>query len=288
VQGTASARKAAAAVDLLAVGVQPSDARISTYDNKATASSEQDVPRDRDAQALYETAQKQWEDGGDRTADGAAVYRGQKAYRQYTNKAEDFTSQVMSGAGPARAPVHYRATAVMDYKPDICKDFRDTGYCGYGDACKFLHDRSDYKSGWQLERDWEESQKKKAHDEALVAMGEAEAAPAADDGLPFACLLCREPWHKGSRPVVTKCEHYFCEKCALGHFKQTRRCYVCAEQTGGIFNHAKNIQAKVDARAEAQAAAAASSEMTEELVAEYEASQKKAACRGSTSGWTYM
>lgn len=237
VQGTASARKAAAAVDLLAVGVQPSDARISTYDNKATASSEQDVPRDRDAQALYETAQKQWEDGGDRTADGAAVYRGQKAYRQYTNKAEDFTSQVMSGAGPARAPVHYRATAVMDYKPDICKDFRDTGYCGYGDACKFLHDRSDYKSGWQLERDWEESQKKKAsrppslptlrhaaalpphgprdaardprpcplsrhahgerwlrgvctaspfeqaHDEALVAMGEAEAAPAADDGL---------------------------------------------------------------------------------------------------------
>jgi len=105
---------------------------------------------------------------------------------------------------------------------------------------------------------------------------------------PFACLLCREPWHKGSRPVVTKCEHYFCEKCALGHFKQTRRCYVCAEQTGGIFNHAKNIQAKVDARAEAQAAAAASSEMTEELVAEYEASQKKAACRGSTSGWTYM
>ena len=50
----------------------------------------------------------------------------------------------------------------MDYKPDICKDFRDTGYCGYGDACKFLHDRSDYKSGWQLERDWEESQKKKA------------------------------------------------------------------------------------------------------------------------------
>ena len=35
----------------------------------------------------------------------------------------------------------------------MCKDFKDTGYCGYGDACKFLHDRSDYKSGWQLEKD---------------------------------------------------------------------------------------------------------------------------------------
>jgi RING finger protein 113A len=23
------------------------------------------------------------------------------------------------------------------------------------DTCKFLHDRSDYKTGWQLEREWE-------------------------------------------------------------------------------------------------------------------------------------
>ena len=26
------------------------------------------------------------------------------------------------------------------------------------DSCKFLHDRSDYKSGWQLEREWQENQ----------------------------------------------------------------------------------------------------------------------------------
>ncbi len=30
------------------------------------------------------------------------------------------------------------------------------GYCGFGDSCKFLHDRSDYKHGWQLEREWNE------------------------------------------------------------------------------------------------------------------------------------
>jgi hypothetical protein len=34
--------------------------------------------------------------------------------------------------------------------------FLRLGYCGFGDSCKFLHDRSDYKYGWQLEREWNE------------------------------------------------------------------------------------------------------------------------------------
>ena len=29
------------------------------------------------------------------------------------------------------------------------------------DTCKFLHDRSDYKSGWELEKEWEEKQNSK-------------------------------------------------------------------------------------------------------------------------------
>ena len=156
-----------------------SDRRISNYDTKATAANEQDVARDRDAQALYEQAQAQWDDGGDTAAAGTKIYRGAKAYRQYTSKAENFDGAVMQGAGPARAPVHYRATSRFDYQPDVCKDYKDTGYCGYGDACKFLHDRSDYKSGWQLEKQWEEEQKAKRHEEALVALGEAPVAAAA-------------------------------------------------------------------------------------------------------------
>ena len=28
----------------------------------------------------------------------------------------------------------------------------------YIDSCKFLHDRGDYKSGWQLDREFEENQ----------------------------------------------------------------------------------------------------------------------------------
>ena len=42
-----------------------------------------------------------------------------------------------------------------DYAPDICKDYKETGFCGFGDSCKFMHDRSDYKFGWQLEREME-------------------------------------------------------------------------------------------------------------------------------------
>jgi RING finger protein 113A len=247
-----------------------SDRRISNYDNKATASNEQDTDASNDAQAQYEAAQKLWEDGGDVAADGSKVYRGQKAYRPYTEKPEGFDSRVNSGHGPARAPVHYRATSRFDYQPDVCKDYKDTGFCGYGDACKFLHDRSDYKSGWQLERDWEEAERAKRHEAALEELegpsggnagsgaGSALFLPKKsgvdDDRLPFACLICREPWHAKSRPVVTRCEHYFCEACALQHSVKTRRCFVCAENTAGIFNSAKAIQAKIDARVEAEAA----------------------------------
>ena len=270
-----------------------SDVRITQYDNKATASNEQDVARSQDAQAQYEAARAMWDDGGDVAADGSRIYRGAKAYKQYMGSSESFDSQVMSGAGPARAPVHYRATSRFDYQPDVCKDYKDTGYCGYGDACKFLHDRSDYKTGWQLERQWDEEQKAKAHALALQAFEESESggaksSAAKDDGLPFACLICREPWHAKSSPVVTKCEHYFCERCALQHAARTKRCHVCAENTGGIFNKASAIQEKIDARSRAEEAekeVKRGAELTDEqLLAEYEAEKKKQA-RAYTGGW---
>ena len=39
-----------------------------------------------------------------------------------------------------------------------CKDYRETGIC---DSCKFMHDRGDYKFGWQLEQEWDDAQKAK-------------------------------------------------------------------------------------------------------------------------------
>jgi len=59
-----------------------------------------------------------------------------------------------------------------------------------------------------------------------------------ENDLPFACFICRESFQN---PVVTKCKHYFCEKCALQHYKKTKRCFVCSEQTFGVFNPAKDI-----------------------------------------------
>jgi RING finger protein 113A len=58
-------------------------------------------------------------------------------------------------AGPIRAAQHVRVTARFDYQPDICKDYKDTGFCGFGDTCIYLHDRGDTMSGWQLEQQWE-------------------------------------------------------------------------------------------------------------------------------------
>ncbi len=54
--------------------------------------------------------------------------------------------------GPLRGNAYVRVTARFDYQPDVCKDYKETGYCSYGDTCKFMHDRGDYKSGWELDK----------------------------------------------------------------------------------------------------------------------------------------
>ncbi len=92
-------------------------------------------------------------------------------------------------------------TARFDYQPDVCKDYKETGYCGYGDSCKFLHDRGDYKSGWQIEKEWEEEQNRRHEAELRAAYQDEDDKEDEEDGLPFACLICREDF---KRPIVTK------------------------------------------------------------------------------------
>ena len=55
----------------------------------------------------------------------------------------------------------------------------------------------------------------------------------------------REPWEKVADPVMTKCRHYFCEKCALKQNAKSGKCFVCEAQTQGIFNVAHDIKRKV-------------------------------------------
>ena len=59
----------------------------------------------------------------------------------------------------------HKVTTRVDISPERCKDYYEHGYCGFGDTCIFIHDRGDYKSGPQLEADWEAARKKREQGE---------------------------------------------------------------------------------------------------------------------------
>ncbi|XP_020826575.1 E3 ubiquitin-protein ligase RNF113A-like [Phascolarctos cinereus] len=138
--------------------------------------------------------------------------------------------------GPVRAPEHLRATVRWDYQPDVCKDYKETGFCGFGDTCKFLHDRADYKPGWQIERELRQGRYGAPDDAAY----ELSSGAGAHGRPPRRCLLCRHPFRS---PVVTPCGHCFCGACALRHFRSSPRCYVCERPTHGVFNPARGLVA---------------------------------------------
>ncbi|BFZ54584.1 Phosphatidylinositol (PI) 3-kinase [Savitreella phatthalungensis] len=144
-------------------------------------------------------------------------------------------------AGPQRAPTsHLRAITVVDYNPEICKDYKQTGFCGFGDTCKFLHDRGDMKQGWQLDRDWEMARREARSDAPggkYKGLSKQIEDPAAAE-IPFKCVICKDDYR---RPIETRCGHFFCEACAVGRYKTTPSCAICGAGTSGIFNAAKRL-----------------------------------------------
>ena len=138
--------------------------------------------------------------------------------------------------GPLKAPANIRSTVRWDYQPDICKDYKETGFCGFGDSCIFLHDRSDYKAGWQIELELAKSSHKHSHEDCDGNSHNYEIN--LEEEIPFKCLICRD---SNKSPVVTKCKHYFCEKCFLDNYKKNSKCFACNAPTLGIFKPAKNI-----------------------------------------------
>uniref|UniRef100_A0A8C6NHU5 Ring finger protein 113A n=1 Tax=Nothobranchius furzeri TaxID=105023 RepID=A0A8C6NHU5_NOTFU len=208
-------------------------------DMGATATYQLDTERDKDAQAIFERSQKIQEELTGKEDD--KIYRGINNYQKFIKPKDTTMGNASSGMvrkGPIRAPEHLRATVRWDYQPDICKDYKETGFCGFGDSCKFLHDRSDYKHGWQIERELEEGRYGANDDENYEVSSD-------DEDLPFKCFICRESF---KNPIITKCKHYFCESCALQHYRKSKRCYVCNTQTNGVFNPAKELIAKMEKR----------------------------------------
>lgn len=126
-----------------------------------------------------------------------------------------------------------KSTVRVDYQPDICKDYKQTGFCGYGDSCKFLHDRSDYKHGWQIEQEWSKGEYKEEDDDKyLIERSDDEEEKEKSDTAK--CVICKEPYKD---PIVTKCKHNFCGGCAEKECNE--KCYTCEEPTNGIFKVAK-------------------------------------------------
>lgn len=215
------------------------------HDQGATAELEIETEKSHDAQAIYEKSieiNKELEGKED-----DKVYRGLNNYTQFYKKKDSALGNAASGMvrkGPIRAPANIRSTVRWDYQPDICKDYKETGYCGFGDSCKFLHDRSDYKHGWQLEQEASTTGGTYAADDSDGDDTKYEIH-SDDEELPFKCYICRESFVD---PIVTKCKHYFCEKCALANYKKSTRCAICGVQTNGMFNPAKELIARLKTR----------------------------------------
>ncbi|KAI9507474.1 hypothetical protein F5148DRAFT_111093 [Russula earlei] len=181
---------------------------------------------------LAKRARKDDAEGDDDVPDDG-LYHGQRSYKSHIKKSQEVPKSMRTG--PVRSNNStIRTVTIVDYQPDVCKDYRETGFCGFGDTCKFLHDRGTYLAGWQLD--------KLAANPQRQADEDASDAGASDDDVPFACLIGRHPF---TDPIVTRCGHYFCSSCAIKRFAKTPKCAACGAPTGGIFNRADKVISKM-------------------------------------------
>eukprot|EP00928_Gymnodinium_smaydae_P072108 TRINITY_DN55528_c0_g1_i1.p1 TRINITY_DN55528_c0_g1~~TRINITY_DN55528_c0_g1_i1.p1 ORF type:complete len:355 (-),score=57.88 TRINITY_DN55528_c0_g1_i1:68-1132(-) len=252
-------------------GWKAADTKTAKPSDDATRLLEVDTPAEQDARAIHERNEKinkGLKDGSLETG----VYRGMSAYKRYANRSEGaIAANKYTGLlGPTRNTLsNVRSTMRIEYwnassgtDGGICKDYKETGYCGYGDTCKYLHDRSDYKSGHVLEAEWEAKQKKleaekrkrwekRMQKRAEMGADAGDSSPSSsedsdDEELPQACPACNEKWEDcKSIPIQTVCGHYFCEDCAMTNFARTPRCMTCDALTNGIFNSCDALEEKL-------------------------------------------
>ncbi|KZT71719.1 hypothetical protein DAEQUDRAFT_723803 [Daedalea quercina L-15889] len=187
---------------------------------------------DEAAEILAKRQRKEKGNEEDEDVPDDGLYRGQKAYASHIKKNQDVPKAMR--VGPQRASGStIRTVTIVDYQPDVCKDYKETGYCGYGDTCKFLHDRGTYLAGWQLD---------KLAADPRRQVEDVSDSDSDDEDVPFACLICRKAY---TDPIVTRCGHYFCSACAIKRFAKTPKCAACGAPTGGIFNRADKVIEKM-------------------------------------------
>lgn len=253
-------------------GLKANEEFVARPRDDATRLLEIDTEVSRDARAIHERNDEIHKGLKDGTLD-AGIYRGQNAYKRYANRGEGAiaASKYTGLLGPTRNTLsNVRSTMRVEYwnassgtDGGICKDYKETGYCGFGDSCKFLHDRSDYKQGYELEREWEAKQKKieeakrKRWERKMAKRAElgpdareGDSSPSEseseDDETPQACPKCDEKWEDcKSIPIQTVCGHYFCEDCAMEGYATSPACMTCGSNTNGIFNSCDALEEKI-------------------------------------------
>jgi len=172
------------------------------------------------------------------------TYKGTSKYSNFISKNPNAPARQV---GPIKTSTNVRTITIIDFSPDVCKDYKQTGFCGFGDNCKFLHAREDYKQGWALDKEWEINTKGKKQSGTVIGSankpldleeGENEEDVKLLETIPFACVICKKSY---TNPVVTRCGHYFCEGCALQRYRKKPDCAVCGGGTNGVFNGAKGL-----------------------------------------------
>ena len=149
------------------------------------------------------------------------------------NAMQKSSNSTVLGLGPQKFSSSLNITTVTDFQPDVCKDFWQTGYCGYGDTCKFLHIRDELRQLKPIEKEWET-----VKDESKGSRNVNEK----EQKQPYRCVICRKDYEK---PVKTECDHIFCQKCFLNRCRRNKTsCFICKKDTAGICRPVLNEELK--------------------------------------------